>query len=412
MTIESWMLPEGVDELLPPESGRLEQLRRLVLDLFFSWGYELVMPPFMDYVESLLTGTGSDLDLQTFKVIDQSSGKLMGVRADMTPQVARIDARRLQSDGPTRLCYVGTVLRTVADSLGGSRIPIQVGAELYGHRGVESDCEVVSLMLDTLQAAGVSPVHLDLGHVGVFRGLIKQAGLDVRAEAKLHDGLQRKAIDELAAAEELRALDPKVTAMLVGLAELNGEEDVINRARRLLAGADDAVHACLDELDQLAAALTTRAGPIPMHFDLAELRGYRYHTGVVFAALVPGFGREVARGGRYDEIGNVFGRARPATGFSTDLKQLLALGGPQADTGSAPVYAPWSDEPGLLDKISALRAEGRRVILTLPGAESGHDAPSAQCLRSVDGVWQVDSARSEPHSLNSRTRTNGSMDGV
>jgi ATP phosphoribosyltransferase regulatory subunit len=411
MSTESWLLPDGVDELLPPEARRMESLRRLVLDLFSTWGYELVMPPFMDYVGSLLTGTGEDLDLQTFKVIDQYTGRLMGVRADMTPQVARIDARRLQHDGPARLCYVGTVLRTVTEELGGTRIPIQVGAELYGHRGMESDCEVLCLMLETLRVAGIAEPHLDLGHVGIFRQLAQQGRLDGRAEARLHDALQRKAVDELASEVKALAVDARVGAMIVELADLNGGGEVLGRARASLRDADPAVHSCIDQLDALARAVAVRQPGVPIHFDLAELRGYHYHTGVVFGALVPGFGREVARGGRYDEIGNVFGRARAATGFSTDLKQLMALGAIPDAQDYGLIEAPWSDDPVLLERIQFLRASGRRVAFALPHREADGVAPGVGArLERVNGQWQavpVDEA-----AANAATANSGSTDGV
>lgn len=411
MSTESWLLPDGVDELLPAESQRMERLRRTVLDLFSTWGYELVMPPFMDYVDSLLTGTGEDLDIQTFKVIDQYTGRLMGLRADMTPQVARIDARRLQYDGPTRLCYVGTVLRTVTDEIGGTRIPIQVGAELYGHRGMESDCEVLCLMLETLRDAGAVEPHLDLGHVGIFRQLAQQGQLDARAEARLHYALQRKAVDELAAEVAALTIDPRVGAMIVELADLNGGSGVLDRARASLRDAVPGVHVCIDELYALARAVTARRPDVPIHFDLAELRGYHYHTGVVFGALVPGFGREVARGGRYDEIGNVYGRARAATGFSTDLKQLLALSAVPVAEDRGLIEAPWSDDPGLLEHIRSLRASGRRVAFALPPGVPGEVVPGVGArLERVNDQWQVvpvDQVAAEAAPVNS-----GSADGV
>ena len=390
MVTDRWLLPEGVDELLPPQAIRLEELRRLVLDQFASWGYALVMPPFMDYVSSLLTGTGSDLDLQTFKIIDQHSGRMMGVRADMTPQVARIDARRILAQGPSRLCYVGTVLHALPGGLGTSRIPIQVGAELYGHRGIESDCEVVCLMLETLRVTGVEGVHLDLGHVGIYRGLARQADLNEAGEAELHDALQRKAAGEVKALTRTLNVSSANADMLAQLTALNGGSEVLARARLCLSDAGDEVAASLDELEALAGAVARRWPGVPIHFDLAELRGYQYHTGVVFAALVPGYGSELARGGRYDEIGNVFGRSRAATGFSTDLKLLMTA----SACGESPllpgILAPWGDDAALQDLIARLRQAGERVIFDLPGAQ--RDSLATQVDRVIEfesGQWQV-----------------------
>ena len=333
MTAEDrWLLPEGIEEILPPAAGRMERLRRELLDLYESWGYELVTPPLIEFLDSLLTGTGNDLELQTFKLTDQLSGRMMGVRADMTPQVARIDAHLLKRAGPVRLCYMGTVLRTRADGFGGSRSPYQAGVELYGHRGHESDLEVLMLMLETLQTAGIDAVHLDLGHVAVFRELVRQAGLDREREGLLFEALQRKALPEIRQQLAVWALPAPCEQALLALAELNGGPKVLDEADLRLAAAGEAVRDALAMLRRLVAALLRRWPELPIHIDLAELRGYRYHTGVLFAAYVPGQGQAVAQGGRYDEIGQVFGRARPATGFSTDLATLLSLAPPVAES--------------------------------------------------------------------------------
>jgi ATP phosphoribosyltransferase regulatory subunit len=313
MQEERWLLPAGIDEVLPPQARVIEGLRRDLLDLYQGWGYELVMPPFIDYLESLLTGTGHDLDLQTFKLTDQESGRLLGVRADMTPQVARMDAHHLRREGPTRLCYLGTVLHTRSDGFAGTRSPLQIGAEIYGHSGAESELEILRLVLLTLERAGIGNAYLDLGHVGIYRGLARQAGLTPERETSLFEALQRKAIPELEAlVRDWGVLGPAAD-MLLALAELNGD-DALERASRDLARADAPVRAALDHLARLRAGLNTWLPAVPVHFDLAELRGYHYKTGVVFAAFVPGWGLEIARGGRYDDIGSVFGRARPAVG--------------------------------------------------------------------------------------------------
>ncbi|MFO1372358.1 MAG: ATP phosphoribosyltransferase regulatory subunit [Candidatus Competibacteraceae bacterium] len=369
MTAEDrWLLPEGIEEILPPAAGRLERLRRDLLELYASWGYELVIPPLIEFLESLLTGTGNDLELQTFKLTDQLSGRMMGVRADMTPQVARIDVHLLKRAGPTRLCYMGTVLRTRADGFGGSRSPYQAGVELYGHRGDESDLEVLTLMLETLAVAGIDEVHLDLGHVTIFRELVRQSGLDREREVLLFEALQRKALPEIReqlAAWRLPTLDADV---LLALAELNGGPEVLAEAEERLVAANAGVQDALATLRRLVAALQRQWPALPIHVDLAELRGYHYHSGVVFAAYVPGQGQAVAQGGRYDEIGQVFGRARPATGFSTDLATLLLLGS-APDVASVGIYAPTVADALLEQRVVALRRQGERVIRALPGAD-------------------------------------------
>jgi ATP phosphoribosyltransferase regulatory subunit len=365
---DSWLLPEGIEEILPQEAAYLENLRRTLLQLFTCWGYELVIPPMIDFIDSLLTGSGHDLDLQTFKLTDQISGKTLGFRADMTPQVARMDAHQLKRECPTRLCYVGTVLHTRGDPLEKTRSPMQIGAELYGHAGIESDVEVICLMLEMLAQSGLLDVHLDLGHVGIFRALSRQAGLDQHQESLLFDILQRKARPEL---EELMAeltINEAVKAMLLKLPELNGGTEIIPKARLVLANADHQVKQALANLEAVAEQLSNRFSALPISFDLAELRGYHYHTGVVFAAFVPTIGREIARGGRYDNIGAVFGRARPATGFSADLKLLALLGKQTAqDQLNQRIFAPYQKDNALNEKIRDLRAQGQIVIQQLPG---------------------------------------------
>lgn len=386
---ERWILPEGIDEVLPPQARRLERLRRDLLDLYHGWGYELVIAPFVEFLESLLTGTGRDLDLQTFKLTDQLTGRTMGVRADITPQAARMDAHQLRREAPTRLCYLGTVLHTRADGLAGSRSPLQIGAELYGHGGPESDLEVLCLMMKTLDVAGVRDIYLDLGHVGIFRGLARQARLDDEQESALFDALQRKAIPEI---EQLLAsyqVVPELARMLRSLADLNGD-DALARARDDLKNADAPVLAALANLEQVASLVGNWLPETPVHFDLAELRGYHFHTGVVFAAFVPGQGQEIARGGRYDDIGKVFGRARPATGFSADLKTLIRLGSEPPAGEPTAILAPWSEDPGQRQKIEELRTQGRRVILALPGQQATpRDMGCQQLLANDGGRWTI-----------------------
>lgn len=388
---DRWLLPEGIEELLPGQAERLEQLRRRLLDLFRSWGYELVFPPFIEYLESLLTGSGNDLDLQTFKLIDQLSGRMMGVRADMTPQVARIEANRLQREEPVRLCYMGTVLRTVSDGFAGSRSPLQLGAELYGHAGIEADVEVLCLMLQMLDEVGLSNVHLDIGHVGIYRGLAERAGFTPLQEQEFFALLQRKArpeIDEYLADLDM---DSELRGMLAGIATLNGGPEVLDTAAEVLREAGPAVLNALANLRQIADLAARRLPDIPLYYDLAELRGYHYKTGVVFAAFVPGCGQEVARGGRYDDIGAVFGRARPATGFSADLKLLMRLGEAQGDAVSPGIFAPAIDDEALHAEIAALRGRGERVIHALPGQSGGAvEMGCDRCLVQRDGEWRVE----------------------
>lgn len=410
------LLPAGVEEGLPPDAAGLEALRRAVLDLFAGWGYELVSPPFLEYLDSLLAGTGPDLDLQTFKVTDQASGRQLGLRADMTPQVAQIDAHRLAGasrGAPVRLCYAGTVLRARAGRPGASRCPVQAGAELYGHAGVESDLEALALMLEMLRCAGVERAHVDVGHLGVFRGLACGAGLDEAARGALFAALQRKAQAEI---EELVApLAEPWRGGLASLAELNGGPEALAEARRRLpggggkggggaSGEDGEARAALREIEAALASLDAIAGGFerlgePVHFDLAELRGYRYHGGLGFAAFVPGHGREIARGGRYDGITEVDGRPRPATGFSADLRTLHALGrgagaaaAAEEPPGGVLAPAPWSEDgSGAEAEVRRLRAAGERVVYRLPGRDAG-GARAAGCdrvLARAGGGWAV-----------------------
>ncbi len=386
---DRWLLPEGIEEILPPAARRMENLRRELLDLYESWGYELVIPPLIEFLDSLLTGTGNDLELQTFKLTDQLSGRMMGVRADMTPQVARIDAHLLKRSGPTRLCYMGEVLRTRADGFGGSRSPYQAGVELYGHRGHESDLEVLTLMLETLGVAGIRDVHLDLGHVAIFRELVRQAELGPEREALLFEALQRKALPEICQHLMTWSLPASCGEWFPTLAELNGGVEVLDEAETRLNEAGATVREALVVLRNLTLALRRQWPDLPIHVDLAELRGYHYHTGVVFAAYVPGQGQAVAQGGRYDEIGQVFGRARPATGFSTDLATLLRLGPMRDRTGRA-IGAPAVLDAALERRIAELRGQGERVIRALPGEEvDPRELGCDRVLARREGVWSV-----------------------
>lgn len=383
---DRWLLPEGIKELLPPQARQAELMRRRILDLYNSWGYELVMPPLVEHLESLLTGTGHDLDLNTFKLTDRLSGHALGIRADITPQVARIDAHRLRTEGASRLCYCGSVVHTHAAHMLASRNPLQAGAELYGHAGIESDAEIIALMLETLQVAGVSDVlTLDLGHVGLFRALVRQAGFDQEQKDQFIDLLQRKAMPEIEAFIEALSVDDSLREQLSVLPRLHGTKDVLEKARACFSQPE--ALAAIDYLVQLAALVQQRYPTVRCYFDLAELRGYHYHTGVVFAAYTPSFGQTLAKGGRYDEIGEDFGRARPATGFSTDLSTLIDLAGVPAAAEKA-ILAPTDDtDLALQGAIRDLRQQGYRVIKMLDGLPV-----PASCDRRLEkqgGEWQI-----------------------
>jgi ATP phosphoribosyltransferase regulatory subunit len=382
--MRNWLLPEFLEDILPAEALRIERLRSEILELFRVHGYQLVMPPMLEYVESLLTGTGRDMDLATFRLVDQISGRHMGFRADMTPQVARIDAHLLNQQGVTRLCYAGSVLHTLPASLTHTRQPLQIGAELYGHAGIESDIEVQRLMLAALDAAGVSRIHLDLGHVGIFRALANEAALGPELEQGVFEALQGKDVPGLAALTV--GLKPSVRDALLKLPELYGDVNVLQSAQDLLPPLP-AIASAIAELQQITAALGKEVGQIS--FDLAELTGYHYHTGVVFAAYASGSADAIARGGRYDGIGRAFGRSRPATGFSiVDLRQLVVLL-PAASLPSG-ILTPVDEDPALKAEIQALRLAGEVVIADLPGHEA--QRKELNCDRRLvfqNGKWQV-----------------------
>lgn len=388
MTIkESWLLPEGIDELLPQEASQLECLHRSLVDRMRSWGYQLVVPPLVEYLDSLLTGTAKSLDIQTFKLTDQMSGRMLGIRADMTPQVARIAAHKLRGQADIlRLCYIGSVLHTLPEGQGSSRNPIQLGAEIYGHAGPESDVESIELMLDLLNVTGaVSQIALDIGHVGIYRGLAAFAGLSESQEQELFSALQRKAAAEIDGLLEAYQLTQDAQDMLRALAELNGDQSVLSKAREQLAKAPESVQQALATLEQISDMLSQRLPGLAMNFDLAELRGYHYHTGVVFAAYKPGSAQAIAAGGRYDDIGEHFGHAQPATGFSLDLKKLAMLL-PSADQVQAEVISvEWQNDPALLETVTALRDAGKVVVYQMPGAAIS----TTHTLVKQAGHWQV-----------------------
>ncbi len=379
--MRNWLLPEYIEDVLPAEAAQIETLRRSLLDLFDVHGYQLVIPPMMEYLESLITGVGHDLDLATFKVVDQLTGRLMGVRADITPQAARIDAHMLNNQGVTRLCYAGSVLRTNPDGLAQTRQPMQLGAELFGHAGVEGDIEIQRLMIKVLQASGVKALQIDFNHVGIFDSLMKNT--DPVFEKSLYQALQSK--DQTAVKALTKDFDAVTRDALCALTELNGDVAILNEASKRLPKTPSITKA-LAELVEVSEQLKDLG--VGVSFDLAELRGYHYHSGMVFAAYAQGCPGPLALGGRYDEVGQAFGRARPAAGFSLDLRGLVKT--LPRNNPKKCILAPYGNENLLMNKINELRNSGEKVIQELPGHEAYVDELNFdRRLKKMDGVWQV-----------------------
>ena len=381
----AWLLPEHIADVLPSQARHIEELRRGLLDVARAYGCELVMPPLLEYIESLLSGTGRRLDLQTFKLIDQLSGRTLGVRADSTPQVARIDAHLLNRLGVTRLCYCGPVLHTRPSGLQSSREPLQFGAETYGHAGLEADLEIQDLALDCLRRSGLSEVTLDLGDARIVAGVLAGVALDESSRSAIHAALAAK--DSEALGLLARDFPASVRQALLALPGLYGGASVIDAARRELP-AQPAVVAALDDLASLAAHARLAHPQIRVGVDLADIGGYAYYSGACFAVYASGSSEALARGGRYDQVGAVFGRNRPAVGFSLDLKQLAALA-PGRGLAAA-IRAPGGEETGLRQAVRRLREQGETVVCVLPGHE--HEAQEFACDRDlveVDHQWTV-----------------------
>lgn len=379
--MSAWVLPDHIADVLPSEARHIEELRRDLLDTARGYGYELVIPPLLEHLESLLTGAGSALDLQTFKLVDQLSGRMMGLRADSTPQVARIDAHLLNRAGVTRLCYCGPVLHTRASAPHATREPLQLGAEIYGHAGLEADIEILTLAFDCLQAARVQSPSIDLADARLVKALLADVSLSPARLADVHAALAAKDSAELTALT--RDLPQAVHQGLLALVQLYGDAGVLAEAEKTLP-ALPAVREALQSLRYLAQHLPAAK----LTFDLADLRGYAYYTGVRFAMYAPGASDALVRGGRYDEVGAVFGRNRPAAGFSLDLKALVAVVAPRAL--QAAIRAPWRDDASLNAAIAALRTRGEVVVCVLPGHESEVD--EFHCDRElieVGGQWVV-----------------------
>lgn len=386
-TENRWLLPEGIDELLPERAAQLEALRRRLLDQCATWGYRYVIPPLVEFTDSLLVGLGADLDVVTCKFTDQMSGRMLGVRADITPQTARMDAHSLAEEGVTRLCYAGSTLQSTPQSVISGRAPIQLGAELYGSSAIDADSEIIALMLSTFESAGVSrPLTLDIGHIGIYDALFSSAGLDAELESQVFDALQRKSAPDI---ERLSAsLPAKVAERLGQLASLHGASDVLATARTLFPDEPEVLTA-LDQLDAVLAGVQDAFPNVGVYVDLTELRGFRYHTGLVFAVYLEGRGSAVAKGGRYDNIGAVFGRDRPATGFAIDLKALVDDAA-YDEAADIPVIAPQSDDAALRAAVKALRSAGRTVVMDVtPGVE----LPNAERLVLSDGEWVIEGSQ-------------------
>lgn len=389
--VERWMLPDGIEEILPPEAQQVEQLRRCLLDLLGRWGYELVIPPMMEFTDSLLVGLAKDVDLLTFRVTDQLSGRSMGIHADMTPQIARIDAHSLNRRGVNRLCYVGHVLQTQMKSALDTRSPMQIGVEFFGEPGLEADAEVTSLLLDVMQQAQIQTVCLDLGHVAIYRALAQAAKLSSTQETEFFELLQAKALTEIAQWVTANVADPQAAGWLLELPRLAGGIKALDNARRVLAGAPREVFGALDELESIASLLAQRFPNVQLYFDLSELTGYHYLTGLVFTVFVPGHGSAIARGGRYDHIGEVFGRSRSATGFTADLVAIHRLRQGDETVGSA-VFAPFSEDPLQWQAIQELRDQGNRVVHGTRRQAKPLDYQACdRVLVYADGIFQVKS---------------------
>jgi ATP phosphoribosyltransferase regulatory subunit len=379
----AWLLPEQIADVLPSQARRIEELRRTLIDGARSYGFELVMPPLLEHLDSLLSGTGGELDLKTFKLVDQLSGRTLGLRADTTPQVARIDAHLLNREGVARLCYCGPVLHTRADSAQGTREPLQFGAEIYGHAGLEADLEIIDLALDGLHAAGVDEVLLDLGDARVVRSVLGGAAVDAQHLTDVIDALARK--DAAAVAEQARVLPAAMQQSVATLLRLYGGLEVLDSARRLLP-ARPAIVQALDDMTWLASHVQRVHPSVRIGVDLADISGYAYYSGTRFALYGATANAALARGGRYDEVGAVFGRNRPAVGFSLDVKALVQVAA--AGPAMAAVRAPWGEHGTLRAAVRRLREQGHMVVCTLPGHE--HEAREYDCDRElveVDGHW-------------------------
>lgn len=384
----NWLLPEYLADALPQEASRIEGLRRALLDHFQVHGFEYVMPPLLEYLESLLTGAGQDLDLRTFKLVDQLSGRTLGVRADMTPQAARIDAHLLNRQGVTRLHYCGSVLHTLPANIAAGREQLQLGAEIYGFAGVEADLEILRLMASAFTSVRLPLARIDLGHVGIFRALAEAAALPEDVERELLALLRDKDVPGLA--QVAAGLEPGYRDAFLALPTLYGDAGVIERAAAVLPAGLPALDAALAQLRHVVS----QAPELPFSVDLGDLHGYHYHNGIVFAAYCSGYPAAIARGGRYDGVGKAFGRARPATGFSTDLRELARLA-PHADRPGGVLAPHAGSDPVLAGHIAALRKRGEVVVELLPGETACEGPYCDRKLALVGGHWIIEAIQED-----------------
>ncbi len=379
--MSAWVLPDHIADVLPSEARHIEEIRRDLLDLARCYGYELVMPPLLEHLESLLSGTGEALDLQTFKLVDQISGRMMGLRADSTPQVARIDAHLLNRRGVTRLCYCGPVLHTRPSGPHATREPLQFGAEIYGHSGLEADLEILTLALDSFKQTKIGSIGVDMADARIVQSLLEGLVLDTNQLAGIHAALATK--DAIELARHLRDAPAVTVQALLSLLQLYGDEMVLQEAQRVLPQSPT-IKTALAHLKWLASHVEGAS----LSFDLADLRGYAYYSGAMFSMYAPGASDALARGGRYDQVGQIFGRKRPAVGFSLDIK---ALSGVAASLPlRAAIRAPWGEAAELRAAIAALRRLGETVVCVLPGHESEID--EFHCDRELlqaAGQWVV-----------------------
>ena len=362
--VDRWLLPDGIEEMLPDEAQNVENLRRGLVDLFRGWGYDYVIPPMVEFTDSLLSGSGEDSELLTFKLTDQISGKTMGIRADITPQAARMDAHSLWREGVNRLCYAGHVMYTRPKSPLGSRTPVQVGVELFGEAGLTADLEVISLLIESLQLADIAGQYIDIGHAGIYRALAKAAELSKEQEHALFDLLQTKTVNEIDTWVEQFVKPQNAKAWLKALPRLSGNASILQKAETVFSEAPAEVGQALNDLIHLSDVLRLRYPDANLYFDLSELRGYHYYTGIIFGAFSPGVGNAIANGGRYDHIGEAFGRARAASGFAADLSAISRINTAKKNS-QAGIFASSSESELMWEKIKELRASGERVVCGL-----------------------------------------------
>lgn len=388
--VDRWLLPDGIEEILPSQANQIEQLRQRLLHLFEGWGYDYVIPPMVEFTDSLLTGSGSDIELLTFKLTDQLSGKTMGIRADITPQTARMDAHSLLREGINRLCYAGHVMHTRPKTPLSSRTPLMTGVELFGEPSLDADIEIVCLLLEALQTVELKEQYVDIGHVGVFRSLAEVAELNSEQENALFALLQSKSQSEISGWLDANVADGQVKTWLANLPKISGSASVLEKARELFEDAPAEVLAAIDEVQALIEVITERYPDVQFYCDLSELRGYHYHTGIVFGAFAPGIGNAIASGGRYDHIGESFGRARPATGFDLNLTAISRLIDDPSRNTALGIFVPEPNGQDVWQKIQALRAEGERVVCALAGQAKPFDHQHCNRVLVAEGAqWVV-----------------------